>query len=121
MHEIRATVPPQCVTEAARLAHEAGIGRMSVSEVFVHGPDVERRLVSVETSTPRVRAFVESFLGSAVLSDVDYTLTSRELRSIVDQEPVALLTRPMSEPFTDLIQDLWQLSHVTASYVARAA
>ena len=27
----------------------------------------------------------------------------------------------MSEPFTDVIQDLWQLSHVTASYVGRAA
>jgi uncharacterized membrane protein len=26
----------------------------------------------------------------------------------------------MSEPFTDVIQDLWQLGHVTASYVARA-
>jgi hypothetical protein len=27
----------------------------------------------------------------------------------------------MSEPFPDVIQDLWQLSHLTASYVARAA
>ena len=27
----------------------------------------------------------------------------------------------MSEPFPDVIQDLWQLSHVTASYVGRAA
>jgi hypothetical protein len=27
----------------------------------------------------------------------------------------------MCEPFSDVIQDLWQLSHVTASYVARAA
>ena len=33
----------------------------------------------------------------------------------------ANLTRPMSEPFTDVIQDLWQLGHVTASYVALAA
>jgi uncharacterized membrane protein len=27
----------------------------------------------------------------------------------------------MSEPFTDVVQDLWQLSHVSASYIARAA
>jgi hypothetical protein len=27
----------------------------------------------------------------------------------------------MSEPFTDVIQDLWQMSHVTTSYVGRAA
>jgi hypothetical protein len=77
--------------------------------------------VSVETSTPKARAFVEAFLNSPALSQTDYTLTSREVRAIVDGESVASLTLPMSEPFTDVIQDLWQLSHVTASYVARAA
>ena len=121
MHEIRATLSPDCVAEAARLAHAAGITRVTVAEVFVHGPDAERRLVSVETSTPKARAFVEAFLNSPTLSQTDYTLTSREVRAIVDGESVASLTLPMSEPFTDVIQDLWQLSHVTANYVARAA
>ena len=36
-------------------------------------------------------------------------------------EDILDLTRPMSEPFPDVIQDLWQLSHLTVSYVARAA
>jgi hypothetical protein len=121
MHEIRATVPPNCVVEAARLAHAVGIKCVTVTEVFVHGPDVHRRLVSVETSTPRAQAFVEAFLSSPLLSQADYTLTSREVRAIVDEEPVASLTYPMSEPFPDVIQDLWQLGHVTASYVGRAA
>jgi len=121
MHDIRATVPPNCVVEAARLAHAVGIKCVTVTEVFVHGPDVHRRLVSVETSTPRAQAFVEAFLSSPLLSQADYTLTSREVRAIVDEEPVASLTYPMSEPFPDVIQDLWQLGHVTASYVGRAA
>jgi hypothetical protein len=121
MHEIRATIPPECVPEAVRLARVAGIARVSVAEVFVHGPDAERRLLSVETSTPQARAFVEAFLTSTLLSRADCTLTSREVRAIVSDESVASLTRPMSEPFTDVIQDLWQLSHVTASYVGRAA
>jgi hypothetical protein len=120
MHEIRATIPPECVAEAARLAHGAGITRVTVAEVFVHGPDAGRRLVSVETSTPKARAFVEALLNSPMLARTDYTLTSREVRAIVDDQPLAGLTRPMSEPFTDVIQDLWQLSHVTASYVGRA-
>ena len=121
MHEIRATLPGECVPEAARLAHAVGIERVSVGEVFVYGPEVQRRLLSVETSTPKARAFVEAFLSSPVLAHSDYTLTSREVRAIVDGEPLAGLTRPMSEPFTDVIQDLWQLSHVTTSYVGRAA
>lgn len=115
------TIPADAVQEAARLAHAAGISRVTVAEVFVRGPDEERRLVSVETSTPKARAFIESFLGSATLSRTDYTLTSREVRAIVDGESLASLTRPMREPFTDVLQDLWQLGHVTASYVARAA
>jgi len=121
MHEIRATIPPDCVSEVARLAHAAGVARVSVAEVFVHGPDAHRRLLSVETSTPKARAFVEALLSSPMLSQTDYTVTSREVRAIVGDEPVASLTQPMSEPFIDVIQDLWQLSHVTPSYVSRAA
>jgi hypothetical protein len=64
---------------------------------------------------------VEAFLNSTTLSQTDYTLTSRDVRAIVGDEPLASLTLPMSEPFTDVIQDLWQLGHVTTSYVARAA
>jgi hypothetical protein len=121
MHEIRATIPADCVPEAARLAHSAGIARVVVSEVFVHGPDQERRVLSVETSTPKARAFVEAFLDSPTLPQADCSLTSREVRAIVDDQPLADLTVPMSEPFSDVIQDLWQLGHVTASYIARAS
>ena len=120
MHEIRATVPPECVSEVARLARGAGISRVTVAEVFVHGPDAARKQVSVETSTPKAQAFVAAFLDSPALSQTDYTLTSREVRGIVDDEPVSSLTLPMNEPFTDVVQDLWQLGHVTTSYIARA-
>jgi hypothetical protein len=121
MREIRAILPPEIADEAARLAHAEGIERVSIADVFVHGPNLRRKLVSVETSTPKARAFADSLLMSPVLSQVDYTLTSREVRSIVDNEPLDCLTRPMSEPFTDVLQDLWQMSHVTLSYISRAA
>ena len=121
MHEIRATVPPELTEEAARLAHAAGIERVSIAEVFIHGPGLSQRTVSADTSTPRARAFIDAMLNSPAFSGVDYTVTSREVRSIVSNEPLDGLTRPMSEPFTDVIQDLWQMSHVTTSYVGRAA
>ena len=121
MHEIRAILPPEYVEYATRLAHAAGIDRIAVSDIYLHGPDAKRQVVSVETSTPKARAFVEAFLGSADLRGADYSLTSRELRAIVNGDDLAGLTHPMSEPFPDVIQDLWQLSHISASYVARAA
>jgi hypothetical protein len=121
MHEIRATVPPELTEEAARLAHAAGIERVSIAEVFIHGPALVRQMVSADTSTPKARAFIDALLNSPAFSGIDYTVTSREVRSIVSNDSADGLTRPMSEPFTDVIQDLWQMSHVTTSYVGRAA
>lgn len=121
MHEIRATLPAEHVGTAARLANEAGIASVAVSDVYLHGREEEQKVVSVETSTPKARAFVDALLGSASLKGVDYSLTSRELRAIVSGEDILELTRPMIEPFPDVIQDLWQLSHLTVSYFARAA
>ncbi len=120
MHEVRVTIPPESVGEAARLAREAGIGRVSVSDVFVHGPQAALKQVSVETSTPLAKAFVDAVLGSPSLAKAGRTVTSRELRAVLDGQPFAAVTRPLSEPFADVIQDFWQLSHVTASYVGRA-
>jgi hypothetical protein len=121
MHEIRASIPPDCVPAAVRLASEAGIDRVAVSDIFVHGPDHPLKLVSVETSTPKAKVFVDAFLNSAALAKTHYTLTSRELRAIIDVDDLASLTQPLSEPFPDVIQDFWQGSHVNASYMARAA
>jgi len=61
MHEIRATLPASYVAEAARLAHDAGIERVSIAEVFIHGPNAHQQILSVETSSPKARAFVEAF------------------------------------------------------------
>ena len=64
MHEVRAALPPECVLEAVRLANSVGIERVTVTEAFVHGAETEVRVISVETSTPKARAFIEEFLGS---------------------------------------------------------
>lgn len=120
MHEIRATVPPEHAKEAARLAHDVGIERVSIADIFIDGPDERRQVVSVETSTPKARLFIEALLASSALAAADYSLTSRELRAIIDRSDLAELTTPLSEPFPDVIQDLWQLSHLTASYLTRA-
>jgi hypothetical protein len=120
MHEIRATVPPEHAKEAARLPHNIGIERVSIADVYIDGPDVRRQVVSIETSTPKARLFIEALLASSAMAATDYSLTSRELRAIVDRADLVELTSPMSEPFPDVIQDLWQLSHLTTSYLARA-
>ena len=120
MHEIRVTLPVECISEATRLARESGIDRVAITDTLVN--DVARIQFSVETSTPNARAFVERFMNSETLSRCDHTLTSREIRSIIGRPAPSMdtLTRPMSEPLPDIVQDLWQLSHLTPSYIGRA-
>src|SRR5436190_8578461 len=98
MHEIRATVEPEYRDEMLHLARKAGIDRVTVMDAYVHGPNARRQVVSVETSTPKARAFVDLILGAEVLERSDYSLTSRELRAIVGGDCLPNLTRPMSEP-----------------------
>ncbi len=99
MHEIRATVPLECVAETARLAHHVGIERVSIADVYIHDTDSRRQVVSVEASTPKARLFVEALLTSPTLGATDYSLTSRELRTIVNKADLAELTHPWGSLF----------------------
>jgi hypothetical protein len=119
MHEIRAAIPADAVDEVIRIARTVGVSEVTTSEVLVRGPNVKRVLCSVETSTPQARALTQALMSAPSLKDIDISLTSRELRAIVSKTPAKLLTKPMSEPYPDVVQDLWQLSHVTPSYYGR--
>lgn len=125
MHEIRATVPGRHLEEVLRLARDAGIAKIAVTDVTVYSAGGAAPLplknISLETATPAASNFIESLHGTSLLQDPDVSLTSRELRAIVSDESPRDLTQPMGEPTPDIRQDLWQLSHVTPSYLARAA
>lgn len=121
MHEVRVTVPVERSAAVARIAIEAHIPIVSVSEVFIHGPERRAHVVGVEVSTPKAKAFIDALLASPLFDVEECSITSRELRAIVNHEQLSDLTQPMAEPAPDIIEDLWQMSHVTKSYVGRAA
>jgi hypothetical protein len=120
VHEIKATIPTDCVPDALRLARQVGIDTVTVSDVFVYGPDVAMKVVSIDTSTPKAKAFLDGIADSPLVARIGFALTSREVRAIVSGEGIGPVTQPLPEPFPDIIQDFWQLSHLTISYVARA-
>ena len=121
MHEIRATVPVEISSEVAAIALKAGIPHVSVYDIYVHGADEQKQVVSVEASTPKAKAFIDALLASSVYDANRCSITSRELRAILDHQPIAELTRPMIEPTPDVFEDLWQLSYITPGYIGRAA
>jgi hypothetical protein len=121
VHEVRLTVPPERVDDAVQAAHSVGIEGVTVTPLTIHRPKGAEAAVrvSVETSTPRARAFVRAVQRSPWFDLACCSMSTREVRAIVNGEPLDELTRPMDEPDVDVLQDLWQLSHVTASYVGR--
>jgi hypothetical protein len=120
MHEIRVTVPQGMGAEVAQIALSIGIEEASVAALYRHGPNRPAEQVSVEVSTPVAKAFVDAVMANDRFDPEQWSITSRELRAIVARTSAREITSPMVEPAIDVLGDLWQLSHVTASYVGRA-
>jgi Domain of unknown function (DUF389) len=120
MHEVRVDVPKGRGREIAKLALAAGISRQTVYSVEEASTGESREVVSVETSTPRASVFLDLLLASPLFDPASCSVTAREVRAIIDQESMVEVTRPSLEPTIDVIEDLWQLSHITPSYLGRA-
>jgi hypothetical protein len=121
MHEVRVKAPQGKGAEIAALALRIGIEQASVSSIYVHGPNRPAEQVSVEVSTPKAKAFIDALFEHEGFDPETWSITSRELRAIVSRSPAREITRPMVEPALDVFEDLWQLSHVTPSYIGRAS
>lgn len=120
MHEIRVTVPPERAKDVAELAMRAGISQVSIYPVFAYGPNQNKEVVSAETSTALAKKFADSVLTSSWFDSSESTVSSRELRAVVTDAHPHDITQPMLEPPIDVFEDLWQLNHVTISYIARS-
>ena len=120
MHEVRVTVPRGSGSAIAKAALEAGIQRITVCPVHVIDSHADAEIVSVETSTPRAKAFLHRVLSSGEVDLGKTSITTREVRAILEGDPVHELTYPAVEPTVEVFQDLWQLNHLTPSFIARA-
>ncbi len=98
----------------------AGVPQVSIYPVFAHGPNCAKEVVSAETSTPLAKKFADSVLTCDWFDSAESTVSSRELRAIVTNAHPYEITRPMLEPPINVFEDLWQLNHVTISYIARS-
>src|SRR5205809_3290034 len=120
MHEVRITVPRGRGPRIAQIGLKAGLDRVTLCTGHAYGPNRDVEIISVEASTPAAKAFLDAVASAGALDLSDSTVTTRELRAIVGGQPASEITRPMVEPIPDVFDDLWQLSHVTWSYVGRA-
>jgi hypothetical protein len=120
MHEVRLNVPQGKGAEIAALALRVGIDEASVTSVYLHGPNRPADQVSIAVPTPKATVFLDAVFAHPEFNPETWSITSRELRAIFGRHRARELTYPMVEPTIDVFEDLWQLSYVTPSYIARA-
>src|SRR4051794_13941034 len=120
MRLVQVTAPEGQGPFVAQLALQHGVSSVSVHEVFAHGPNVLRDVIELQTSTPIANAFVESLQAARFYDPAEYSITVRDARTIlIGGDEVAAITKPLPTPALDLIQELWQFTHITGGLVAR--
>lgn len=120
MNEVRVTTPKGKAKQVAEIALELGIREISVSEVYVYGPDEAKEQLSMEVSVPQARRFIDQLLSAAFFDSKQYSVSSDELMSIVSQDPPEKISWPLTLSTPTIIQDLWLQNHITVAFVARA-
>lgn len=103
-------------------AFSVGVESVSFHNVTKHSPDgtpVAMDVVDIETSTPKANSFVDKLLSEPYFDRSQFSFNAREPRSIVSSVDSSSLTIPLHVPHTDILEELWQFSHITYGLVGR--
>jgi len=105
-----------------QIAFSSGIHKVSLYNSTCHNADgtiKNQDVVDIETSTPKAKLFVDELLKADFFDKNEFSLTLRQPRSIFSDEGLGEITRPLAEPSTDLLEELWQFSHLTYGLAIR--
>jgi hypothetical protein len=119
VREIKIRAMPEEGKQILRLAFEEGIGEAATHEVFLQKKGAVRLEINIKTSTPLADRFVRRLLEQSFFDRRAVSLSSHELKSLIDEESMEEITRPTPIPAVDLFQDLWQNSHITIAFLSK--
>jgi hypothetical protein len=122
MRLVKISAPLGKGAEVARVAFSVGIQQVTIHQVEAIRSSGERETkdaVDLQTSTPKAKKFVDALLKSDFYNSEDFSINTRQPRSIISRENLRELTKPLVEPVSDIQQELWQFSHITTGFVGR--
>src|SRR5215203_971496 len=122
MRLIMVAAPEGMGDAITKVAFSVEIDKISRRQVESHYSDgrVERKdVVDMETSTPKGKRFIDALLAADFYDRDDFTISIRQPRAIISKTALHELTKPFVEPSTDILEELFQFSHITASFVGR--
>jgi len=124
MRLIMVSAPEGKGDDIKKVAFSVEIDKISRRQVESHYDDgrIERKdVVDIETSTPKAKRFIDALLASPFYSRDDFTISVRQPRAILSKTSLRELTRPFAEPASDIMEELFQFSYITASFIGRVA
>lgn len=122
MRSVQINAPGEFTDPVARLAHRVGVPVVDVVEITARhrdGGSEQRVELSFEASTPKAKKFVDGLLLSDFYDRQKISFEVRERRSIVNTDSLYDITYPWVIPSTDILQDLYQFSHLTWGLIGR--
>ncbi len=122
MRLVKITAPNDTGADIAKIAFSVGIKQVSVQKIESHSSSGEiktKDAVDIETSTPKAKRFLDALLQSDFYDAEKISIAVRQPRSIISGESLRELTKPLVEPTTDILEELWQFSHITVGFVGR--
>jgi hypothetical protein len=124
MRLVKVASPEGKGDDVAKLAFSVEIDKISRHQVESLHSDgkVERKdVVDIQTSTPKAKRFIDALLAAEFFDRKDFTIAVRQPRAIVSDTKFHELTKPFVEPATDILEEVWQFSQITISFVVRVS
>jgi hypothetical protein len=122
MRLIKVSAPEGRGEEVARTAFSVGIETVSINQIkslSSDGKTATKDSVDIETSTPKGKRFVDAILAADFYNPSEFSIAVRQPRSIISKESLREMTKPLVEPATDILEELWQFTHITYGFVGR--
>jgi hypothetical protein len=122
MRLVKISAPEGSSKQIAKLAFSVGIKKATVQKgetLSAEGEPQTKDLIDIDTSTPKAKQFVDALLEADFYNPEQYTIITRQPRSIVSGESIREITKPLVEPVTDIFEELWQYSHITVGFIGR--
>jgi hypothetical protein len=122
MRLINVKAPQGKGATVAQTAFSVEIESVSVyqaEQINAQGSSETKDIVSIETSTPKAKMFIDRLLASDYYNSQDYSFSTRSPLSIAKKEDFREITKPLPENPVEILEELFQFSHITYSFVGR--
>ena len=114
--------PKESARKIAAIAFSAGIPEVCVHQVCElrdGQPDEIKDTVKIATATPTAKAFVDELMEAPFFNRRQFSIAIKQPRSIIADQHLSETTSPLVEPTVDILEELWQFSHITFGFIGR--